>query len=137
MLFMSKRRHEKILKEIEEKHKQDLQHKEEHHNHKLRRKDNIILELEEKNDKLNYGYKSEIYHLEIKIKEIEKEKEKIEKEKEVLKSKVGVSVIVKQQLKELCVYKGDKKNLMYSFDLTPVNLNVSGRKVYDLAQILG
>lgn len=112
MFVVSKYRHETILKEKEEKHKQQLKHKEEQCRHFLRNKDNTISDLK-------------------------KEIEKLEKINKDLQSKVNVSIIAKQQLKALCICKLDKKNFMYTLDLTPVNISVSGRKVYEIAQLLG
>lgn len=137
MLFMSKYRHKKILEEMEEKHRQELQHKEDEYNHKLRKKDNAILDLQEKNERLTIEHKVQKYDLKSKIRKVDNEKEELEKINKTLKSKVEVSCIVKDQLKGLCEYTGDKKELMYSFNLTPVNVVVSGKRVYDLAQLLG
>ncbi|WP_270505561.1 hypothetical protein [Paraclostridium sordellii] len=143
MFVVSKYRHETILKEKEEKHKQQLKHKEEQCRHFLRSKDNRISELEMERDKLKSELELKsnnqkvIQDLKSKLEESNRKNEKLEKINKDLQSKVNVSIIAKQQLKALCVCKLDKKNFMYSFDLTPVNLSVSGRKVYDIAQLLG
>ncbi|CEQ00313.1 hypothetical protein [Paraclostridium sordellii] len=143
MFVVSKYRHETILKEKEEKHKQQLKHKEEQCRHFLISKDNRISELEMERDKLKSELELKsnnekvIQELKSKLEEVNRKNEKLEKINKDLQSKVNVSIIAKQQLKALCVCKLDKKNFMYSFDLTPVNLSVSGRKVYDIAQLLG
>lgn len=147
MFVVSKYRHETILKEKEEKHKQQLKHKEEQCRHALKSKDYMILELKNAKEMLNFELETElasklhvekeIQELKSKLEEANRKNEKLEKVNKDLQSKVNVSIIAKQQLKSLCICKLDKKNFMYSFDLTPVNLSVSGRKVYDIAQLLG
>lgn len=144
MLVVSKFRHEAILKEKDEKHKQQLEAKEKQCRRDLQSKDSRIIELKYEKDNLKTNNEKEIYELKKeleefnrKLEEANKKSEKLEKSNKDLKSKVNLSIIAKQQLNELCICKLDKKNFMYSFNLTPVNISVSGRKVYDIAQLLG
>ena len=147
MFVVSKYRHETIIKEKEEEHKKQLKHKEDQCRHALKIKDYMILELKNAKERLNFELETElasklhvekeIQDLKNKLEEANRKNEKLEKEKKDLQSKVNLSIIAKHQLQSLCICKLDKKNFMYSFDLTPVHVSVSGRKVYDIAQLLG
>lgn len=147
MFVVSKYRHETILKEKEEEYKQRLKRKEDQCRHALKIKDYMILELKNAKERLNFELETElasklhvekeIQDLKNKLEEANRKNEKLEKEKKDLQSKVNLSIIAKHQLQSLCICKLDKKNFMYSFNLTPVHVSVSGRKVYDITQLLG
>ena len=152
--LITKYRHETIIKEMEDKHQQELKHKEAKYKRYKENNDNEKYKLEKEIKRLREELRLKDITLqaldfsakklddalteeENKNKELNRKNEKLEKEKKDLQSKVNLSIIAKHQLQSLCICKLDKKNFMYSLDLTPVHISVSGRKVYDIAKLLG
>ncbi|MFR3072080.1 MAG: hypothetical protein ACLTK8_04665 [Paeniclostridium sp.] len=152
--LITKYRHETIIKEMEEKHQQELKQKEAKYKRYKENNDNEKYKLEKEIERLMEGLRLKdiaLHALDLSVeklddalteeenknKELNRKNEKLEKEKKDLQSKVNLSIIAKHQLQSLCICKLDKKNFMYSLDLTPVHISVSGRKVYDIAKLLG
>lgn len=159
--LITKYRHETIIKEMEEKHQQELKQKEAKYKRCKENNDNEKYKLEKEIERLREELRLKEIALNVldlstekldealteaenKNKELNRELEnsnkengKLKNENKSLKTKVAVSAIAKQQLRELCIYKENKKGPAYSFNLTPVKERVSGVKVYNLTHLIG
>lgn len=140
MLVVTKFKHENVLREKEEEYKRKIEYKEMQFNQILKRKEKELNEIKKEHEDLMDVFNTVSCELIEKEKELKEAKliiEKLEKENKELETKKELTLIVKNQLNQLCICEVGAKGFMYSDDLIPIHISVSGRKVFNLARLLG